>query len=178
MFSERLPVHIDPLRLVEARRVLHGSLPLAEMPRLLESVSDAEGDVTVSLEFGVDVEGIRYMRGSLQAQVTLECQRCLESMVFPIDSQFALALVRSMEQAEALPSHYEPLLLDGEPLFLRDVIEDELLLTLPIIPRHEEAECSVTADALRTKDLQTDADRTDKPNPFSVLANLKIDGKH
>ena len=178
MFSERLPVHIDPLRMVEARRVLHGEIPLAEMVRLLDSVTAAEGNVSITLEFGVDVEGIRYMRGSLLARVVLTCQRCLEPMDFPIDSRFALALVRSIDEAERLPSYYEPLLLDGELLFLRDVIEDELLLMLPIVPRHAEADCPLVLNALQAGDLQTDSQHTDKPNPFSVLANLKIDGKH
>jgi uncharacterized protein len=179
MFSERLPVHIDPLRMVEARRVLHGSITLAEMARLLEAVVAAPGEVQVSLEFGRDVEGIRYMRGILQAELVLECQRCLGNMDFQVDSRFQLALVRSMEEAEKLPSHYEPLLLDGEPLFLRDVLEDELLLALPIIARHADTNCHGGLNAAgQEDDLAIDTGSTDKPNPFSVLANLKIDGKH
>ena len=179
MLSERLPVHIDPLRMVEARRELHGQLPLAEMTRLLESVHSASGDVDVTLEFGVDIEGIRYMRGTLRAQVGLECQRCLGEMPFEVDTGFALALVRSEAEAERLPSHYEALILDGEPLFLRDVIEDELMLTLPIVAKHSEALCELAlADHQAAGNTANEHDRTDKPNPFSVLADLKIDGKH
>ncbi len=165
--------------MVEARRVLEGVFPLAEMARLLESVQTAHGEVSVSLEFGVDVEGVRYMRGRLRAAVELECQRCLDGMAFPIDSEFALALVRNMVEAENLPSHYEPLLLDGEPLFLRDVIEDELLLALPIVAKHAEGVCelALAADVL-ADGTETEHDSTEKPNPFSVLADLKIDAKH
>ena len=178
MYSERLPVHVDPLRMVEARRVLHGSIALAEMARLLGSVVRADGEVAVSLEFGTDVEGIRYLQGRLRAVVGLECQRCLETMDFPIDSQFALALVRSMAEAENLPSHYEPLLLDGEPLFLRDVIEDELLLALPIVAKHPTGECELAQPEQAAADIQTDPDSTRKDSPFAVLAGLKLDGKY
>lgn len=179
MFSERLPTHIDVLRMVEGRRVLHGSILLAEMDRLQESVALAAGEVAITLEFGVDVEGIRYLRGELHAEVELVCQRCLGNMPFPIDNHFALALVRDMAEAENLPSHYDPLLLDGNPLFLRDMIEDELLLTLPIVARHPRGICKLAdVDDGQGDNEHTDPDSTEKPNPFSVLANLKIDGKH
>ena len=178
MFNERLPVHIDPIRMAETRRLLQGQLALADMSRLGEALLDSDGEVAVSLEFGTDNEGIRYMRGRIQAEVSLECQRCLETMRYPIDSEFALAMVRSVAEAEALPSHYEPLLVEGEPLFLRDIIEDELLLALPIVAMHAPEECSVdTSPGRAAGEMNNDTDATEKKNPFSVLADLKTDGK-
>lgn len=182
MFDERLPVHIDPIRMAETRRLLQGHVALAEMKRLTESLQDSEGDVRVSLEFGIDEEGIRNVRGHIQAEVVLECQRCLEPMRYAIDSEFALGMVRSTTEAETLPSHYEPLVLDGDPLFLRDVLEDELLLALPIVARHAQDECSVKleqADAPAEQerpDTDTGPDEKEK-NPFSVLADMKTDRK-
>jgi uncharacterized protein len=180
MFEERLPVHIDPLRMAETRRLLQGHVALAEMARLAESLQESGGDVAVSLEFGIDEEGIRYMRGRIQAEVGLECQRCLETMRHVIDNDFALALVHSATEAEALPSHYEPLQLDNQPLFLRDVIEDELLLALPIVARHAKEECSVEladAEAPAETDERKDTGKEEKVNPFSVLAGLKTERK-
>ncbi len=176
MFSERLPVHIDPIRMAETRRLLQGSVALSEMARLAESLRDTEGEVEVSLEFGIDNEGIRFMRGRIQAEVSLECQRCLETMRYPIDSEFSLGIVPDAGEAEALPSHYEPLLVGTEPLFLRDIIEDELLLALPIVAMHPPEECSVRISSNQQVDeTHTDTGATDKENPFSVLADLKKD---
>jgi uncharacterized protein len=176
MFSERLPVHIDPIRMADTRRLLEGCITLAEMVRLGESLQDSAGEVAVSLEFGTDNEGIRFMRGRIRAEVSLECQRCLETMRFPIDSEFALAMVRSTVEAEALPSHYEPLLVEGEPLFLRDIIEDELLLALPIVPMHAPDECSIsTSSSMAAGETRKDTGATEKENPFAVLADLKKD---
>lgn len=177
MFNERLPVHIDPIRMAETRRLLQGHIALAEMARLGEALQDTDGVVTVSMEFGTDSEGIRFMRGRIQAEVSLECQRCLETMRYPIYSEFALAMVRSVAEAEALPSHYEPLLVEGEPLFLRDIIEDELLLALPIVPMHVPEECGVDASLVRAAGETHKNEGAEKGNPFSVLANLKTDGK-
>ncbi|MCW8827985.1 MAG: YceD family protein [Gammaproteobacteria bacterium] len=179
MFDERLPVHIDPLRMAETRRVLQGHVELADMVRLGESLMDHSGRVEVSLEFGIDEEGIRYMRGHLSTTVSLECQRCLDTMEFVIDNGFALGMVRNMTEAEALPSHYEPLQLDGKPLFLRDVIEDELLLALPIVARHAKQECGVKLDDADApaETGREDRGKEEKDNPFSVLAGLKTDQK-
>lgn len=178
--DERLPVHIDPVRMAETRRLLEGQVALAEMTRLLASLEESSGDVRVSLEFGIDEEGIRYMRGHLSAQVALVCQRCLETLRYPIDSEFALGLLGDVSEAESLPSRYEPLVLDGKPLFLRDVIEDELLLALPIVPRHPQAECSVRLDevAAPAESGREDTGQAEKgDNPFSVLADMKTDRK-
>lgn len=176
MFNERLPVHIDPIRMAETRRLLQGRIALAEMARLGESLQDSDGEVTVSLEFGTDNEGIRFMRGRIQAEVSLQCQRCLETMRYPIDSEFSLALVRNTVEAEALPSHYEPLLVEGEPLFLRDIIEDELLLALPIVAMHAPEECSINISSDQgAGEARKDTGATEKESPFAVLADLKKD---
>jgi len=180
MFDERLPVHIDPIRMAETRRLLQGHMALAEMKRLVESLQDSEGDVRVSLEFGIDEEGIRNIRGHIQADVALECQRCLEPMRYAIDSEFALGMVSSASEAETLPSHYEPLVLDGNPLFLRDVLEDELLLALPIVAKHAQDECSVKLDEAEAPAEQAHPDtgpEEKEKNPFSVLADMKTDRK-
>ena len=176
MFNERLPVHIDPIRMAETRRLLQGRIALAEMARLGELLQDSDGEVTVSLEFGTDNEGIRFMRGRIQAEVSLQCQRCLETMRYPIDSEFSLALVRNTVEAEALPSHYEPLLVEGEPLFLRDIIEDELLLALPIVAMHAPEECSINISSDQgAGEAHKDTGATEKESPFAVLADLKKD---
>jgi uncharacterized protein len=175
MSGERLPVHIDPIRMADTRRLLQGEVALAEMPRLVDALQDGDGNVSVSLEFGIDEEGIRVMRGRVQAEVTLVCQRCLEAMRHQVDNQFALGLVRSETEAEELPSHYEPLLLDGKPLFLRDVIEDEMLLALPIVPRHPPQECGAKMESGKA---ETEQDGGQRDNPFASLAELKTDRKH
>lgn len=167
--------------MAETRRLLQGHVPLVEMKRLSESLMDTGGSAEVSLEFGIDAEGIRYMRGRIRTVLTLKCQRCLEGMRFVVDSEFALGMVQGEAQAEALPSHYEPLQLDGQPLFLRDVLEDELLLALPIVARHPSDECDVVLEAAAApvEDEHEDKDTggSEKANPFSVLAGLKTDRK-
>jgi uncharacterized protein len=175
MFDERLPVHVDLLRMAETGRLLEGRYAISEMDRLHDSLLDNSGEVTVSLEFGIDAEGIRYMKGRLQTELTLECQRCLQAMQAPIDAEFALGLVRSNDAAELLPSHYEPLLVESDSLFLRDIIEDELLLALPLVAMHEAKQCidvNALADSADEREVD-DSGESKKDNPFAALAALK-----
>jgi uncharacterized protein len=177
MFEERLPVHIDPLRMAETGRLLEGSYSLEEMGRLHDLLLESSGKVAVSLEFGVDAEGIRYISGRLQTGLTLQCQRCLQAVQKPIDTQFALGLVRSVDEAERLPSHYEPLLLESDALFLRDIIEDELLLALPLVAMHEQDCINVNQQADESaQNSNNERGESKKENPFAALAALKSNG--
>jgi uncharacterized protein len=172
MYEERLPVQIDPVRLAESGRVLDGKLPISTMARLCELLVDDTGDVNVRLEFGIDHEGIYFLKGRIHSRVVLECQRCLQAMVYEIDSGILLGIVDSHEAAELLPSHYEPLVVRDGPLYLKDLIEDELLLSLPIVAMHPEAECAIGDKELKGE-RQDERNEAERKNPFSVLAGLK-----
>jgi uncharacterized protein len=178
MFDERLPVHIDPLRMAETGRLLEGRYAIADLDRLRGLLLESSGEVAVSLEFGIDAEGMRYMKGRLQTAVALECQRCLQPMQAPIDATFSLGLVRTIEAAEKLPAHYEPLLVESDALFLRDVIEDELILALPLVAKHDESQCievnQRAAAAAQRNDYE--CGESEKVNPFAALAALKSNG--
>ncbi len=167
MLKERLPVHIDPLRLAKAGRHLAGTLPLAQLQRLGAALASNEGAIEVEIEFGFDQQRIPYMRGTLRGDLPLVCQRCMEQMALPVEATFNLGVVGSEAQAERLPEHYDPLLYQDEPLHLADIIEDELLLALPIVPKHPEASCPVQAG-------EEVGGETEAPSgPFAGLRVLK-----
>jgi len=172
---QRLPVEVDPFRLAQAGRILEGSLALQQMKRLQPLLISDEGDVEVALEFGIDGMGVHYLRGQLRAPLALVCQRCLEPLSLDAELRVELAFVHNAVQAEAIPAPYEPYVVEATPLMLVDILEEELLLFLPPIPRHELAECAAQ-DRLSPPDADTEI-KTQTPqrdeNPFSVLENLK-----
>jgi uncharacterized protein len=109
------------------------------------------------------------MKGSIQGEVMLKCQRCLENMSLPLDLVFRLGLVASDEAANALSDRYEPLLVTAEPAYIADVIAEEVLLAIPIVPRHSD---SVDCQEF-VKDYMPPQSEQRK-NPFAVLAGLKL----
>jgi len=164
-----LPRTIEPLKMVEQRVDLQGVISLARFDRLAEVLLDTEGDAQVDLTFDVDQQGIKYMAGSVQADVRQECQRCLQSTQQHISSEARWGLVFSEEAAKQLPRDYEPLILDGQEADLWAIVEDELMLSLPIVAYHSPDECRSTGRYTSGEELKVEPTE----NPFAVLANLK-----
>lgn len=167
----RLPHQIDPFRLAEAGARLAGHLPLRQFARLRQVLADDSGELAVDLNFDVDELGVPIVVGKVSATLSLACQRCLEAYPFPVDANIALAWVKTEQEADRLPLRYESYIVEETPLQLNDVIEDELLLALPQIPMHDEADCPASK-LLKQHDEVTDESEP-KANPFAVLAKLK-----
>lgn len=166
-----LPKIVDPLKLAEQRVDLQGKIALNQFKRLKELMLDCQGEVLVTLSFGKDEQGIRTLKGHIAASVSLECQRCLQAVAQAIETDLALGLVFSDEAAKNLPGYYDPLMLENDELALWELVEEELILALPIAPKHAESDCAFVG--------QFGASITEKPaakkSPFSVLEQLKSD---
>jgi uncharacterized protein len=93
----------------------------------------------------------------------------MEPLVCEIISDFSLGIVNTLDEANSLPERYEPAMAAEGNLALRDLIEDEIILNLPIIPRHEPDECKAKFP------LADDSgwDQGKGENPFQVLESLK-----
>jgi uncharacterized protein len=125
---------VDAERMVAGRRSFEGSLPVAELPRLVEALANDSGEVAYRLDFETGELGEPRLHVRARAGLTLECQRSLEPFVFPAEVDARLGLLADEADADALPGDCEPLLLEGGALSPRKVIEDELLLVLPLVP--------------------------------------------
>jgi len=177
--QERLPVEIDPFRLAEARRLLEGDIPLTQMKRLLPLLASDSGSIHVSLEFGIDSMDVINLVGEVQADLVLVCQRCLEPMAWPLQLSLALAFLRPDEDEAGIPGPYEPFVVEALPVRLSDMIEDEIILALPSIPRHELAQCPAGEWVQDDKPAAEKSATAENPrdNPFSVLAELNTPNK-
>jgi len=163
-----IPEHIDPFRFAEQSLRLEGVVKIIDMHRLSASLNSTNEPVAVKLEFGVDEQGITFVKGHLKTTLILQCQRCMEPFVYEIISNFVLGVVNSLEEVDSLPEGYEPALAKDGLLALRELVEDELILNLPIIPRHEPDICKVK---LPLADAGWEQEKGE--NPFHVLASLK-----
>ncbi len=100
------------------------------------------------------------------------CQRCLELVTLPIHSESTYAVVKEGANTQSLPKGYDVLELGEDPLDLQALVEEELLLALPIVPAHHPEECQQPAGA---DEPEPSKDEVTRSNPFSVLAQLKRD---
>lgn len=166
--SDRVPDFVDPLRLAEQGRRIEGRIKLERLSRLGSLLSSQKGEVIIDVEFGVGADGIPALRGTLSAQLEMYCQRCMTPAQFAIEAGINLGIVKNEQEAALLPDEYEPLQVEHEPTHFGDIVEDELILALPIAPMHEKSECAAWEPA-----EEPAGDEEEKKNPFSVLAELK-----
>lgn len=157
--------------MVAANRLFDGRLPLSGMPRLREALAEAEGDCRYEIEFGRDALGLRFVELRIEAKLPLTCQRTLERFLYPVRVTQRLGLITDEAEEAALPEGMEPLLLgaDGE-LNPAGLVEDELILAIPVVPIDPDAP-EVMAN------WPADAAEDEKPNPFAALAALKAPKK-
>ncbi|MGH8154843.1 MAG: YceD family protein [Rhodanobacteraceae bacterium] len=125
---------MDAERMVAGRRSFEGVLPVAELPRLMQALARDTGGVAYNLDFERGQLGGPELHVRLAARLMLECQRTLEPFEYPVEIDARLGLLASEVDAAALPESREPLLLEDGALQLHRVIEDELLLALPLVP--------------------------------------------
>ncbi len=180
MLIGQLPKTVDPRKLARQGIQFEGSLALNRFSRLVDALADDRGEVRVSLHFYQDEFGKTVLKGHLVVDCKMICQRCLDIADIPVHADMLLMAVWTDKQARALPVDYDPLFLQEEPIELVPLLEDELLLALPLIPYHAPELCSVAqnysvgdAVAEAADELKEDETR----NPFSVLAKLKTGAK-
>lgn len=137
----QLPADIEPILLAEKRAHLVGVLPTRAMARLAEASLDGSGEAQVDLHFGhAEIGNVYEITGRLCATVRVACQRCLEPMALALETDVRLLLLRPGERPEGLAPEVEALVVD-KPLRLSELVEDELLLAMPMIPTHPAAAC-------------------------------------
>lgn len=172
MSKTELPERVDAYKLADQASVIEGTVAFGRMKRLSDLVVKDGAGFEARLEFERDEEKRRLVSGSVSGSVALECQRCLMPVHYELDSHFRLAIVYNDEMARALPGDIDPLmLLPDQSLELAEMIEEELLLSLPMYAAHEPGECQIQTEF--KPESQEESPETEKDNPFKVLESLK-----
>ncbi|MEB2326185.1 MAG: YceD family protein [Pseudomonas sp.] len=172
MLKGPIPPHIDPRKLADRAASLQGELSLSQLQRLAESLDDDQGVVRASFAFGRDEQRTVVIHSQLDVDVKMICQRCLEPVVLPIHSECDYAVVNEGASSQHLPKGYDVLEVGEDPLDLLALVEDELLLALPIVPLHDPEICQ---PPVGPDEPEPSEDEVTRSNPFSVLAQLKRD---
>ncbi|THB70438.1 MAG: hypothetical protein D6B28_09100 [Gammaproteobacteria bacterium] len=164
---------LAPIPMAERGETLEIKLSMAKMERLSELVIDAAGEVAAKLEFGIDSEGIKFISGSATAELTVECQRCMQPMNVSVEVEFKLGMVVDEDLAQELSEDYEPLVVSEETISLSALIEDELILALPIVSMHEDTNCSPYVSEYLADDSDKESEsEEDRVFPFAQLGEM------
>ena len=156
-----------------------GFLSIPDMPRVAEeasSINPGDGfDWSVQTHFeespGSDPRQVLDL--GLHGRLNLICQRCLQDCAVDLDEKRRFILVLTDEEADAYPiedEEVEPLVVN-QHFNLLETIEDEILLSLPLIPKHPDGFCEPHASTFG--DGEVDDAANERENPFNILKNMK-----
>jgi len=168
---------LSPKKLCRKQSLIDCRLSQNELVRFNE-LGRSEGEAQVHLQFGKDDTGLKSVVGYVTAQRSLECPRCLQWVSKNIRADIDLRIVESDERAGELLSSVDPLVLDAEEISLSELIEDDLILSVPLRMCPEPDNCGrmeqIEEIQAQLKSAEDEPDQHEtKPNPFAVLAQLK-----
>ena len=181
-----LPAELDVFEFVRRQQVIRGRFSVHHLSRLLDGLpeqpvagqpdsEDQAGVVSFEARGLGESEGKSMLALSVHAMLMLECQRCLGPMQYLVDGKTVFEVVRSESELgsdDETDEDDEPERIVGSRRFdLVALIEDELILGVPYIPRHE------ACPGQSEKIAATDPDAVERPSPFAVLGKLKDQDK-
>ena len=148
-----------------------GEIDLSELKRLgellhFENTVDSERKVALSFEFLRSEYDIPMLAGHLQTSLELECQRCLQPLEVPMDLEFSLLIDANDEIVRH--SSQDTLYSEDGYINIAEVVEDELILAIPLVAMHEDTRCNSN-----WQDSASTAETAKSENPFAVLQQLK-----
>jgi uncharacterized protein len=133
---------IDPL--ADGRVSIDFDIPLSAFPRLAPQLAGTAGSARGRVRFS-RASGLPTADVQVAADVGLTCQRCLAPLAWHVDSHASTAMIADAAEADRAPADLETILAPEHRLSIRDLVEEELLLSLPIVPLHAQAECAAAA---------------------------------
>jgi uncharacterized protein len=162
------PAVIDSVEFARSAQQLSGNLPAAALTRLEDLLYDAHGGVDYEVRGDHDKQGRLVLRLCITGQLHLQCQRCLYALEHPVRISNTLLLASPVEvSADELDDPQAPDVIEPErELDVAALIEDEVLLSLPLAARHPEGACERRVD-------KNDIQSAGTQSAFAKLAALK-----
>jgi uncharacterized protein len=156
---------IDSLDFAHNGRELRGIVPLTEMPRLQDMLAIPEGEISYVVRGLPDKDGKPMLEVTVDGLCQLRCQRCLNGFAYPLKLVSRLHLARADELNEFSVEENDEAdsITADKRLDVLNMIEEEILLSLPFAPKHPLGECKSVVEGWNQSDT----------HPFAALEGLK-----
>ena len=185
MSNDPFPERVSPRKWCDRNGTINCSIPLGKLLRLSEYLDDNHGQAQVCLSFDRDANGYCCLTGKVSAQVSMQCQRCLELTAVDLVSDLDIKIAGDNDEARLIADGTANSLdrlevvvsVEGE-LDLLSVIEDELIMSLPIVAVHDNEHCNDQFNVLHA-DAEEQGNNAGQGNikGLDVLEKLKQDLK-
>jgi uncharacterized protein len=143
------------------------------LPRVSHELVSADGEAKGQVRFSRQVgQAVADLEVSAQPEVV--CQRCMQPMRWPVVVKSRIALVSDYTAADRVPEGMEVFLVEADSVSVRDLVDEEILLALPHVARHEEgSECAGRSMLLPGQEAETEEESDPQvQKPFAQLGEL------
>ncbi len=165
----QIPKKCDPWQAADRNKLFEFKIGSNQFNRLELFKSEKTTQLNVMLEF-LRENKKALVKIKLTGDLILECQRCLKPMLYSLQIENTLVLVQGEQEAKKAAETYDPLLVNNEELIeLIQLVEDEILLSLPTIAIHPYEDCQLKIK----ENKQNIKPMIEKENPFLILQQLK-----
>lgn len=166
--SREFPDWINPWQAAQGRREFRGTMPLSRMPRLVAVLESREGEAEFRLVAGIDLDRRPQLDLWVRAGLTLMCQASLAPYVETVERRTSLTVIAEEAETALLPEDADPVIVDEGRVAIATLVEDELLLGLPAVPRNPDvAEVAYSSGGEPVTDTASETRK-----PFAALGDL------
>ena len=164
--SKGLPDQLKLFNFAKKEISLSGLYQISDFPKISEIASNKSDNIRVDLSFYLKNNKTPCVDGIIELDIVLACQRCLDDLSIVLKVNFNLAFVKHDQQSEELDSNYEIYVIEEEELATHNLISDEILLSIPMVPTHN-------YDCIKEINKQEIVEEKSE-NPFAILKKIKI----
>ena len=175
MSQQPFPEIVDVKKFFSRQSPLSFVLSQSRLKRLAQYLNEVEAsngsEIDVELNLIQDEEGRFILSGTMQGRMSLTCQRCLQEVEYDLASDFIVRVVDELKAGgdrELAQDELDVVVSVDGKLDLLALIEDELILSLPLVIYHKEQDCNQTL-----VEMQSSAQQKTAAKPFAELAALK-----
>ncbi len=163
--NKSLPNQLKLFNFAKKEISLSGLYQICDFPKISEIASNKRDNIKVDLSFYLKNNKTPCVDGIIELDIVLECQKCLDDLSIALKVNFNLVFVKHDQQSEEPDSHYEIYVIEEDELATHDLISDEILLSIPMVPAHD-------YDCIKDINKQEIVEEKSE-NPFAILKKLK-----
>jgi len=180
MSIDPFPARVAARKLCDGNGTINSSIPLGKLLRLSEYLDDQSGQAEVCLSFDRDASGCCCLTGTVSASVNMVCQRCLDVTKVELASALDIKIAGTEKEAQRIAeSSADPLeklevvVCDDGEFDLLSIVEDELIMSLPIVAVHDNEQCNAALNSLQNSAENPEPDRQGNIKGLDVLEKLR-----
>ena len=167
--NKSLPNQLKLFNFAKKEISFSGIYQVSDLPKISEIARNKKDNVKVDLSFYLENDKTPCIDGIIQLDIILACQRCLDDLSIALEVNFSLAFIKHNQESEGLESHFEVYVIKEEELATHDLISDEILLSIPMVPTHD-------YDCIKEINEQEIVEGKSE-NPFAILRKIADGGK-